>query len=174
MRTRLVLTAAVVSASALTGAALAPGTAAGSTDPTGAHVAELRRTVTPYQDVNRALADGFVPSEHCIASPDGGMGFHYVHPQRVGQPVDPSTPQILLYVPGKDGELQLGGAEFFVPDADQDVTTDGDRPTLWGHPFDGPMAGHEPGMPVHYDLHVWTHVANPDGVFTGWNPRVTC
>lgn len=174
MRTRRALTALTVSAAALVAAALVPGTASGSTDPAERHVAELRRLVTPYEDVQKALDDGFVPSEHCVASPDGGMGFHYVNPQRVQQPVDPRRPQILLYVPGKDGSLVLGGAEFFVPDADQDVTTDDDRPTLWGHPFDGPMLGHEPGMPVHYDLHVWTHVANPDGVFTGWNPRVRC
>ena len=29
-------------------------------------------------------------------------------------------------------------------------------------------------MPWHVDLHVWTHVANPAGVFASWNPNVTC
>ena len=40
--------------------------------------------------------------------------------------------------------------------------------------FDGPMPGHEPGMPVHYDLHayIWRH--NPHGTFTAWNPNVHC
>jgi hypothetical protein len=36
------------------------------------------------------------------------------------------------------------------------------------------MLGHEPGMPVHYDLHVWLYQANPDGVFASWNPSVSC
>jgi hypothetical protein len=174
MRTRLVLTAVAVSASAAAAVAVTPGTASSSTDPLGRHVAELRRAVSPYEDVSRALADGFVPSNQCVASPAGGMGFHYVNPDRVRRPVDPTKPAILVYAPGKDGSLQLGAAEFFVPDADQDVATDEDRPSLWGYPFDGPMPGHEPGMPVHYDLHVWTHVANPDGVFAAWNPRVHC
>jgi hypothetical protein len=29
-------------------------------------------------------------------------------------------------------------------------------------------------MPVHYDLHVWTHKANPAGVFSPFNPKVSC
>ncbi|MDP9434949.1 MAG: hypothetical protein M3P93_07050 [Actinomycetota bacterium] len=62
---------------------------------------------------------------------------------------------------------------FLVPDPDQDLSTDDDRPFLFGQPFDGPMRGHEPGMPAHDDLHVWTHEA-PDGLFATWNPRVSC
>jgi hypothetical protein len=27
---------------------------------------------------------------------------------------------------------------------------------------------------VHYDLHVWTEVANPAGVFAPFNPKVAC
>lgn len=45
---------------------------------------------------------------------------------------------------------------------------------MFGQPFDGPMPGHEPGMPVHYDLHVWVGRANPAGVFSPWNPKVSC
>ena len=36
------------------------------------------------------------------------------------------------------------------------------------------MTGHSPGMPVHYDLHVWLFDSNPDGVFAPWNPSVSC
>jgi hypothetical protein len=45
---------------------------------------------------------------------------------------------------------------------------------LLGQPFDGPMPGHGPDMPIHYDLHVWTHKANPAGVFAPFNPKVSC
>ena len=37
-----------------------------------------------------------------------------------------------------------------------------------------PMLGHIPGMPPHYDLHVWVWQPNPDGMFAIWNPKVTC
>ena len=43
-----------------------------------------------------------------------------------------------------------------------------------GQPFDGPMAGHNPEMPWHYDQHVWLYVDNPDGLFAMWNPAIEC
>lgn len=32
------------------------------------------------------------------------------------------------------------------------------------------MLGPAPGMPIHYDLHVWVAERNPAGAFTKWNP----
>ena len=87
---------------------------------------------------------------------------------------DPDHPGILVYVPDHDGGLTLGAAEWFHADADQDLTTDGDRPSLFGIPFDGPMPGHEPGMAIHYDLHAWLFSPNPAGLVQPWNPAVHC
>ena len=176
MRTHRTLALLAAMAAAAAGLVLVPGPAAGEPAalPSGAQVAQLRKAIQPYQDVARALADGYLPSDVCTAIPDGGMGYHYVNLQRLMSPLDATEPAILLYVDGKDGARQLAGAEFMVPDADQDLATDGDRPWLLDQPFNGPMPGHEPGMPVHYDLHVWTHVANPYGTFAPWNPRVPC
>ncbi len=87
--------------------------------------------------------------------------------------LDPARPDILLYV--KDGRgLRLAGAEFFAVDPDQNLATDEGRPELFGQPFDGPMPGHGPGMPIHFDLHAWVWKHNPAGTFASWNPRVTC
>ncbi|WP_405817335.1 hypothetical protein OG241_22700 [Streptomyces sp. NBC_01390] len=69
---------------------------------------------------------------------------------------------------------RLVGAEWIVVDKDQNLATADDRPSLFGVPFDGPMLGHEPGMPIHYDLHVWLWKKNPSGMFARWNPTVTC
>ena len=33
------------------------------------------------------------------------------------------------------------------------------------------MLGHEPGMPIHYDLHVWIWQHNPVGMLDMFNPR---
>lgn len=41
-------------------------------------------------------------------------------------------------------------------------------------PFDGPTLGHEPGMPIHHDLHAWVWKHNPAGTFAQFNPRVSC
>jgi hypothetical protein len=31
-----------------------------------------------------------------------------------------------------------------------------------------------PGMPVHYDLHVWVAEQNPSGVYAQWSPALRC
>jgi hypothetical protein len=141
------------------------------------HQADLIRKATKrYRDVDAARAAGYVPTEECAALPGvGGMGYHYANPANLMDGViDPAKPDLLLYHLDDDGELRLGGVEYFAVDADQDLTTDGDRPSLFGHAFDGPMPGHDATMPVHYDLHVWLYTKNPTGQLAPWNPRVTC
>lgn len=133
----------------------------------------VRRVTAEYHDVGAALAAGYVPVSGCVEGPDGVMGVHYAKPALLGRPVDALRPAMLLYVPGDDG-LELAGVEYFQADADQDLSTDGDRPSLFGHAFDGPMEGHVGGMPRHYDLHVWVWKHNPAGTFAEYNPALSC
>jgi len=173
--TRLVLTALAVGAVALTAfVTQSSSTAVGAAaTPQDGSVAVIRQMTAKYHDIDVALADGYVRASECTASPDGGMGVHYMNPRLARQPVDLRHPAILLYRPTADGQ-QLLGVEYFKPDADQDLGTDSDRPSLLGHGFDGPMPGHNPMMPIHYDLHVWVWHNNPSGMFTQWNPTVSC
>jgi hypothetical protein len=114
-------------------------------------------------------------NEPCVESPDGGMGIHYVNRARIEDGViDRDKPEILLYAPAVEGEPRLVAVEYLQADADQNLETDGDRPTLFGQPFNGPMEGHAPGMPIHYDLHVWLWKKNPSGMFAPFNPNVSC
>ena len=83
-------------------------------------------------------------------------------------------PELLMFALGSDKKLELVGLEYWRADADGNKATTGDRPTLFGHGFDGPMDGHAPGMPVHYDLHVWLGRTNPDGLFAVPNPSISC
>jgi hypothetical protein len=80
---------------------------------------------------------------------------------------------MLLYEPTATG-FTLVGVEYWRADADQNRDTDTDRATLFTRAFDGPMAGHSPTMPTHYDLHVWVHRRNPSGMFASYNPHVSC
>lgn len=163
-------------------AALAIAVAGGSVNagsPTlAAHERNAIRAATKqFRDLDAALDAGYVPAGECAAHPVlGGMGYHYLHPAYASdRVVDPATPEILVYVPDKHGRLRLGAVEYFVADADQDLGTDDDRPTLFdSHAFDGPMPGHEPGMPIHYDLHVWLYTHNPAGELAPFNPNVSC
>ncbi len=134
-----------------------------------------------YQSVAKAEADGYhtVPGADgkpvCVSSPDGGMGIHYENQALMADGVlDIRRPEELVYAPVAGGKLKLVAVEYFRADADGNPSTTQDRPLLFGKPFDGPMAGHHPGMAMHYDLHAWVWQANPKGNFFPWNPSVRC
>jgi hypothetical protein len=137
---------------------------------------QIRTATRAFRSVDKALAAGYVPTDACVALPGaGGMGYHYVNPANIADGViDPAAPEMLVYHRDRSGRMRLGAVEYFAVDADQDLATDDDRPTLMGIPFDGPMPGHEPGMPVHYDLHAWVFTHNSTGDLAPWNPSVTC
>jgi hypothetical protein len=142
----------------------------------GAQRQVIREATRQFRDVDTAIEAGYLPSEACAEAPGlGAMGYHFVNPPLIGDgTVDPALPEVLLYAPASSGTLRLVGVEYMVVDADQDLATDEDRPNLMGHAFEGPMEGHEPGMPVHYDLHAWVFTNNPDGNLASWNPAISC
>lgn len=141
-------------------------------------LARLRRATAKYHDVNVALADGFIPTPHCIQEPGlGAMGIHYINPARLMDPaINLLEPEILLYVETQDG-LKLLGVEYFQGIGAPDTAIPDPAPpaaVVLGRPLDGPMDAHEPGQPPHYDLHVWIWQANPDGIFSPFNRNVNC
>lgn len=153
----------------------------------------VRAAVARCHSAEQAARDGYVRASACESSPGGAMGYHYANFARIADPaLDPLRPEVLLYLPGDDGELKLVAVEYLkvvlagttpprpwigpTPPAEAFVTP---RPSLFGRAFDGgadggPMPGHNPTMPWHYDLHVWVAEENPDGVFAQWNPALRC
>jgi hypothetical protein len=143
----------------------------------------VRAALDKYRDPIVAVHDGYFSTVGCVHYPEpgkpghvpypaGGMGVHFLNPALMGPTVDPMKPQILVYEPDGD-KLRLVAAEWFVP-LETGVK---ERPRLFGQPFDGPMAGHDPLMPAglhHYDLHVWLWKHNPAGLFSPTNPDVKC
>jgi hypothetical protein len=129
-----------------------------------------------YHSLRQARKAGYsVAGEPCVASPLGTMGIHAVNAALMADPaINPLRPEILLYVRKANGKLRLVGLEYWKADADGDLATDDDRASVFGQPFDGPMPGHNPTMPVHYDLHVWIWKANPSGLFAPFNPALSC
>ena len=143
---------------------------------------QVKAALSKYESVAQAKADGYVAGSPCeskapdaeTSSDGGGMGIHYINQANMADgKLIGTKPEILVYAPTAGG-LQLVAAEYFQPDADQNLATDSDRPSLFGRAFDGPMLGHAPGMPIHYDLHVWLWKHNPSGTFAPWNPAVSC
>lgn len=137
---------------------------------------EARKATEQFRDLDVARAAGYEQVSECESDPKyGAMGIHYANPDLIADgKLDVRKPEILVYQPTRKGKLRLGAIEYFQADADQDLATDDDRPWLFDVPFDGPMLGHNPDMPIHYDLHVWMYRHNPAGLFAMWNPNVRC
>ena len=143
-------------------------------------LAQVRRATAKYHDVNVAQADGFVPTPHCIESPAGVMGIHYINIDRLMDPeVNILEPEILLYVESGNG-LKLVGVEYWfsigapntlVKELPQPIPP---APVIFGRSLEGPMDPHEEGQPPHYDLHAWVWQGNPSGIFAQFNPNVSC
>lgn len=170
----------LVRRSIATGAALAVSAVvyaevAGAAPPSDS-LAAIRQATAKYHDPAAAVAAGYVPTDVCVTNEDGSavMGYHYLNHELMGPGIDLRRPEALLYQPDGDGGRKLVAVEYLAFDEDSDLATDDDRPFLLDEPFDGPMEGHEPGMPVHYDLHVWVWQHNPAGMFAEYNPRGRC
>lgn len=135
-------------------------------DPSDAAVATIRRATERYQDLNVALAEGFVFLHGCETRPDEGpVGMLYVHMDRLTDGViDPATPDALIYAP-EGGRPTLVGVELAIPYA---LWQEPSPPTFLGAPF---QREDEFGV---YGLHVWAWRDNPAGLFAESNPRVAC
>lgn len=152
-----------------------PAAQAGDTRGSDKDVAAVRAATAKYHDEGRAVADGYLRTDDCVSlSGLGVMGFHYVNPALMDEPLDVRKPAVLIYQPSPNGERKLVAVEYLAVDRDQDVATDDDRPALFGVDFDGPMPGHGEGMPVHYDLHAWIWQHNPEGMFAQFDPAGRC
>ncbi len=165
-----------------------------------AEIAAVKAATEKYQDVNVALAEGFIPdpSGHCISAameglpPEwGSMGIHYLNPAALnitaseprldGQSThtDFMKPAILLYEPQADGSLELVGVENLVFQEAWLAAGNTEPPTfagrVWDTMADDPAtAGDEAHMfEPHYDQHVWFR-ENPAGNLIPFNPNVTC
>ncbi len=139
-------------------------------------LAAARAATAQFHDVDNAVAADYIPTEDCVFSPFGTMGLHFVNLGLIADGViDLEKPEVLIYLPSEDG-VRLAAIEYLfaigppggaIPDPAPPA------PVLFGETFNGPMLGHG-GGPPHYDLHVWTWQANPDGIFEDWNTKVSC
>jgi hypothetical protein len=136
----------------------------------------MRAATEAYQNAQVAIDAGFVPLSECVASPDGGMGIHYGLPSRLEDAVvDASAPEVLLYAPDGAGGLRLVGVEFMVHQDAWAGAGNTTPPTIAGQTFDPPNPNHPDQMvrPFH-TLHAWVWEENPLGMFTPFNPSVSC
>jgi hypothetical protein len=101
----------------------------------------------------------------CMESAEGGMGFHYGNLAYIDGQVDALRPEVLMFEPQKNGDMELVGVEYVVPFT---LWTDPNPPQLGGVSFH-----RNEGFGL-WVLHAWIWKQNPSGKLRDWNPRVSC
>lgn len=143
-------------------------------------LAVLRNATAAFHSIDAAQAAGYTVQVYdlagitCITDPGGAgtMGIHFLNPDLLGT-VDPSEPQLLIYVPRNDGTLKLVGVEFLMLADGWDATHSG-PPSLFGQDYTKVLSPNRYGLPDFYELHVWVWHPNPNGMFDEWNPTLSC
>ncbi|PXY00565.1 hypothetical protein CR157_05665 [Halomonas sp. LBP4] len=181
-------------------AAAPPPTGNVQNDEVAALIESVRAATLRFEDVNVALAEGYLPdpSGQCVTAEVegmpaelGAMGIHYLRPDLLGLTVttprvdgtgthtDFANPAILLYEPQEDGSLVLVAVENLVFLKAWEAAGNGGPPTLagrtWNYMVDDPTtpADEAHHFEAHYDQHLWFR-DNPNGSLEPFNPTVTC
>lgn len=127
-------------------------------------LATLRAIVAPYHRFENAAPAGygeqFPPG--CMYSAEGGMGLHYIDRDRLTS-LEPASPHLLIYEPQKNGTMRFVGVEYLAGGAPTDSP-----PVLFGTEFTWNQRFEL------WVLHVWVGRNNPDGLFSNYNPAVSC
>lgn len=175
-------------------AGLATGQATQVSGGDAAALASVRQATAAFHDIDKAIAAGYASPRggHCDEIAAGAMGVHSGNPALLqAQALIPGQPEVLLYLPSGN-DYRLVGVEYVQTVLVRNTQTGqvgpwlstspwpaeyvvvNPTPSLFGQTFQGPMPGHVPGMPWHYDLHVWAWSPNPSGMFAQWNPSLSC
>ncbi|MBN7815568.1 hypothetical protein [Algoriphagus pacificus] len=139
-------------------------------------LADLRAATAKYHDIEVAMEDGYGLGSGCVSTPAGGMGFHYVNFAAVDGEYDPTMPEAVLYEMDKNGQMKLVAVEFVINKDEWDAENT-EMPYFGMQAFDvktGPIGPNNPLPFDNYQLHVWVWKHNPNGIFTMFNPKVTC
>lgn len=169
----------------------------GGASAVNAELARIRQATAAFHDVSKAVGAGYTDPATglCDSNPDGAgiMGIHSLNLQLFDGQIEPLEPEGLLYLPKPEGGFRLIGVEYLLPVLLRNKQTGtvaartepgpwdpalyevvNSAPQVAGANFQGPMPGHFPGMPWHWDLHVWVWSPNPSGMFVPWNTGVSC
>lgn len=120
-------------------------------------LAQVRQATAAYHDVSAAEAAGYGEASPCVP----GMGYHYARGiAPTADALDALNPEMLVYAPRPDGSLRLVAVEYASLQPAE----------LFGRAFDPPGP---PGPPF-YTLHAWVWQGNPLGIFSPYNPNISC
>jgi hypothetical protein len=129
---------------------------------------EVRAVTEPYHDIETAMDAGWDTFlSPCVEHPElGGMGYHVGRMKYMDGRTSHLEPQVLLYEPTESGGMELVGVEYIIPF--EVHSAESDPPMTLGQHY------HQNPVQEIWALHVWTEKENPAGIFSDWNPNVSC
>lgn len=129
---------------------------------------QVRAETAAYHDFDAAMTAGWNNQmSDCVEHPtEGGMGYHFGRMEYFDGRVNHLEPQVLLYNQDENEEWEFLGVEYIVPFAIHPA--DAEPPVLFNQHFHA-----NPNLEI-WALHVWTEKENPSGIFSDWNPDVSC
>ncbi|MGH7557366.1 MAG: hypothetical protein ACREMD_06255 [Gemmatimonadota bacterium] len=171
-------------------------------DETIADLAAIRSATAKYEDVEAALADGYIrdPANLCALAVQeglpvqlGAMEIHYFRPDLLqitamgprvagaGTNTDFTQPAVLVYFPDETGALKLGAIENLVFEGAWKAAGNAGPPDFhsrqYWHRIDNPATAEVDEAHMfepHYELHIWMYATNSAGIFSPYNPAVSC
>lgn len=126
-------------------------------------VDQVTVSTSRYVDFQVAVTDSLIDVSGYVPN----MGHHYLNPALVDGTFELEKPEIILYVPDENGEMDMVAVEYaIVPD---DPANPGNPPEGFTGDLDEWHFNENIGQ---WQLHVWTILANPDGIFAPYNPVI--
>lgn len=127
-------------------------------------VEQVKSATMKYTNYDLAVSEGFVDVSGYVPQ----MGHHYLLPSRVDGTFELDKPEILLYAPDENGDMQFMGVEYSI--LVNDVNDPGSPPEGFTGDQD---KWHFREDLAQWQLHVWTVKENAAGIFAPLNPAVT-
>ncbi|WP_411767443.1 hypothetical protein [Winogradskyella sp. A3E31] len=126
-------------------------------------VNQVTAATSVYADVNVATNEGRFDASGYVPN----MGHHYINPAIIDTTFDLMNPEVILYVPDSNGNMQMVAIEYAI------LPEDPDNPGSAPEGFTGSEdEWHFNEALGQWQLHVWTDLENPDGIFAAHNPAI--
>lgn len=126
-------------------------------------VEQVEAATAAYLDFQAAVDDGLIDVSGYVPN----MGHHYLNPSLVDGTFELEKPEIIFYVPDENGNMEMVAVEYAIAPADPD------NPGTPPEGFSGEEdEWHFNEMVGQWQLHVWTILPNPDGIFAPFNPEI--
>jgi hypothetical protein len=126
-------------------------------------VERLKSITSQYADFQYAVDQGLIDVSGYVPN----MGHHYLDPSISDSVFDIDQPEIILYLPDSNGDMQMVAVEYSI------IPEDSEDPGSPPEGFTGDLdVWHFNENLGQWQLHVWIVMENPDGIFASFNPAI--